>query len=287
MRKLLVFSAFFAILFCDAYAAPAQRRGTAAATTATAAAPSAGVTSARAATNARTAPRAAAPAAVAARAGTTTAVRGAAKTAPAATSGAKAPAVSARAATTQKVINNGTKVAAANKNTVVNEECQQKYYGCMDAFCMLDNATGGRCLCSNRNAELNDILAQIEKLDQQSYQMATVGVERIEMGADADAAMAAAAAAAQSVINKEDIAQQGKKTARKALDLSLWDTSVGFEEDNDVFDTASDGIETKEGDALHSAAVALCTAQIPECAADIKMLQNDVRPANTFGLYGV
>ena len=82
------------------------------------------------------------------------------------------PAVVSRAAvTTQKVINSGTKVATAVKNIAVNEECQNKYNGCMDAFCMLDNTSGGRCICSNRNAELDEILAEIEKLDQQSYQI--------------------------------------------------------------------------------------------------------------------
>ncbi|MFQ6703306.1 MAG: hypothetical protein ACLRFO_03865 [Alphaproteobacteria bacterium] len=218
-------------------------------------------TSARAATNSRTAPRAGTTAAT----GTQTVNRGRAAT----TTAAK-PVVTARAGAMQKVIGTGTKVATATKNVVVSEECQQKYDGCMDSFCMLDNETGGRCLCSDKNAELDSILAEIEKLDQQSYQMATFGVEKIEMGDDAEAAIAKANAAAQSVIDKDDGAQ---KKARRTLDLSLWDTSIDFEEDDIFGASAMSPIEGKEGDALHRAAAELCVAQIPECANDIQMLQ--------------
>lgn len=188
----------------------------------------------------------------------------------------KGPTVAARAGVTQKVIGSGTKVAAAAKNVVVNEECQQKYEGCMDAFCMMDNASGGRCLCSNKNAEYDAILAEIEKLDQQSYQMATFGVERIEMGTDADAAIAAANAAANSVLNEsKQIGEDGKKTSRKTLDLSLWDdTDMDLEDISDVFGSANaDGFSDKTGDELHLAAANLCVAQIPECKSEIDMIK--------------
>ncbi len=236
----------------------ANARGGAATTATTSAAKT---TSARAAVNSRTAPRATS---------TTPQSGGVVNRGRAATTTATKPVVAARAGTTQKVIGTGTKVATANKNVVVNEECQQKYYGCMDSFCMLDNDTGGRCLCSNRNAELDGILAEIEKLDQQSYQMATFGVERIELGDSADAVIAKADAVAQSVIDSK---ADDKKSARKSLDLSMWNTIVDFEEEDVFGDGAMSPIEGKEGDALHRAAVDLCIAQIPECASDIQMLQ--------------
>lgn len=177
--------------------------------------------------------------------------------------------VSARAAITQKVINSGTKVAAAVANTAVSEECQNKYFGCMDAFCMLDNTSGGRCVCSNRNAELDEVLAEIEKLDQQSYQMATYGVEKIEMGSDANAALAKANAAAKEAADAVE-----KNNRRRQLDLSLWENGVSFE-DEDVFDifSESSSIDGKRGDALQRAASDLCVAQIPECSADMSMLK--------------
>ncbi|MDE6570820.1 MAG: hypothetical protein K2L95_01205, partial [Alphaproteobacteria bacterium] len=274
MKRLAVFSLLCAgFVTAVSAAVPQQRRGQAAAQSGTAAAP-ATTTAARSAVSARSAtarsatPAATSTAATAARAATagrTTVARGGTSAATPTTT------VAARAGVTQKVISTGTKVAAATKNTVVSEACQQKYDGCMDSFCMLDNATGGRCICSDKNAELDSILAEIEKLDQQSYQMATAGVERIEMGADADAAIASANAAAQSVIK----ADQEKTSTRRSLDLSAWNT-LTFDDDEDIF---SDGnslqnvIDGKEGDALHRAASQLCVAQMPECANEISLLQ--------------
>ena len=266
MRKLAVFAILLVgfITVSDA-AAPVQRRGQASTSGGTTGTAVRGTSAARSATSVRApAANTAASSARAATGGRTTVARSATPTA------AKSPTVAARAATTQKVIGTGTKVAAATKNTVVNEVCQQKFEGCMDSFCMLDNATGGRCICSNRAAELDSVLAEIEKLDQQSYQMATFGVEKIEMGASADAVIASANAAAQSVIKKQE---DEKKSTRRTLDLSLWDTNI-FEEDEDIFgDGGQNSIEGKTGDALHSAAADLCAAQIPECVADISMLK--------------
>lgn len=177
--------------------------------------------------------------------------------------------VVARAATTQKVIGTGTKVASATKNVVVSEACQQKYDGCMDSFCMIDNASGGRCICSDRNAELDSVLAEIEKLDQQSYQMATTGVERIEMGADADAAISAANAVAADLRGDND-----KKTARQSLDLTMWNSTVDFDDSDDVWaDDDISAIAGKTGDALYRASHRVCAEQIPECANEISMLQ--------------
>ncbi len=258
MRKIAILSMLIVGFMGDAlYAArrPAPRGGTTAAPQKT--------TAARAAVGARSA-RSATPAPAATTTAPKTVSRGRSATAP------KSNTVAARAGVTQKVIGSGTKVAAAAKNIVVSEECQAKYDGCMDAFCMLDNETGGRCLCSDKNAEFDAILAEIEKLDQQSYQMATFGVEKIEMGADADAAIASANAAAQSVIKETET----KKPARKPLDLSLWDNPIDLDDEGDLFgENAQSPVEGKEGDALHRAAAQLCVAQIPECAGDLEMLQ--------------
>ncbi len=226
-------------------------------------------TSARAA---RTAPvaRAAKPAASS---GGAVAVRSAVQRGGASTASSGSKTVAARAGAMQKVVGTGTKVASATKNVVVSEACQQKYDGCMDSFCMIENETGGRCLCSDKNAEFDTILAEIEKLDQQSYAMATSGVERIEMGDDADAAIANANAVAESL--KSPRAEESQE--RKPLDLSLWDDAGLLEEEDDLFaDVVSgpaDPLAGKEGDALHATASQLCAAQIPECASELSLLQ--------------
>ncbi len=257
MKKIAIFSMLIAGFMMSADAATRGRTTPATASNSGAAKPVA----ARAATGARTAPRAAAPAAST----SNTVVRGRAATV------AAKPVVAARAGTTQKVINSGTKVSTAAKNVVVSEECRAKFEGCMDAFCMLDNETGGRCICSDKNAEYDSILAEIEKLDQQSYKMATVGVERLEMGDDAEAAMSMAKSVADSLAEDE---KKEASRARRTLDLSMWDTNVDFEEEVDVFGAAaSDGIEGKEGDALYVAAAKLCSAQIPECASEMTLMK--------------
>ena len=186
------------------------------------------------------------------------------------TSTARSATVAARAGATQKVIGTGTTVAAANQNVVVSEACRQKYYGCMDSFCMLDNDSGGRCICSDKNAEYDDILAQIEALDLQSYQMATYGVEKIEMGESADAAIANANAVAQSIIDNSS-AEEKERT----LNLESWFNPVDYTSDDLFADTGSlqNPIEGKEGDALFNASNQICIQQIPECESELSMLQ--------------
>ncbi len=183
---------------------------------------------------------------------------------------ATTPGVASRAAK-QSVISTGTKVAAAAQNTVVDEKCWNGFMGCMDSFCMLDNANGGRCICSDKNAEYDSILAEIQSLDEQSYQMATVGVERIEMGDDANAVMKKTQEITKSI--EKDSAQSKRKT----LDLSAWDVNeIDFDaEVEDIFSLSSDGtgITNKTGDALYRAAAKLCNAQIPECKSQSTMME--------------
>lgn len=277
MRKILFFPVILALCvvnFSVCGAATRSSRGnTAVSNTAPAAAPT---TAARAATarnaiknannaavsSARSATRTNAPATNAARSATTK------------------PVVSARAGTTKKVIQTGNKVEVAKENTLVDQECQDAYYGCMDAFCMLDNASGGRCQCSDRNAELDVVLEEILKLDEQSYALATEGVERIQMGDNADVIMARAKSAADKVA-KETL-EPSKQTTKKSrtLDLSAWNTNLfsDDEEDDDIFGDSLVTMETKfadkKGDDLHTAAAKLCTRQLSEkCSPSAGILQ--------------
>lgn len=261
MKRVFVFSAVLLGLFATADAAQAPnprgaRGGASNGTTTT-------VSSARSAVSARSGVTA--PTSTSGRTGATgrtTVSRGTG------TSGGAS--VVARAGTKQKVIGAGTKVASATKNVVVSEACQQKYDGCMDSFCMVDNDNGGRCICSDRNAELDSVLAEIEKLDQQSYQMATVGVEKIEMGADADAVMANV----NSVVNALD-KENSKTSARKSLNLDLWNTTFD-DSDDDIWssvDSVASSVDGKTGDSLYRAANSICVAQMPECGSELSMLQ--------------
>ena len=218
-------------------------------------------------------------------------VKPGAGSAPATSTGTKA----ARAGAKQKVVNMGTKVAAATENTIVSQECQNAYYGCMDAFCMLDNASGGRCQCSDRNKDLNAVLDEIMKIDQQSLLLATEGVERIQMGESADEIMARVKAATSKVSTKDgmpDIPKEGESgtkvstVAVKTLDLSAWKTNSLFDDDDDDEESEESKAEkakaqmsggdfsNKHGDDLQVAASELCAKQLPDqCVASYSLLQ--------------
>ena len=170
----------------------------------------------------------------------------------------------------QSVISTGTKVLSATENTAVDPVCWNKFSGCMDSFCMLDNANGGRCICSDKNAEYDAILAEIQQLDEQSYQLATVGVERIEMGDAMDAVMSKT----DSVTKR--VTSDASKSKRESLNLGSWNSlDLDFDDESlDIFDITSDGnsIENKKGDSLYRAAAKLCKAQIPECASQSTLM---------------
>lgn len=209
------------------------------------------------------------------RAGKVQNVKQSANSARAATNVGAKKVTTARAGATQKVINTGTKVASATTNTNVPEECQNAFYGCMDAFCMLDNASGGRCQCSDRIVELDSALEDILKLDEQTYLMATEGVERIQMGEAEEQVMARVKAAAEKTVSQDK--EDNKKKAR-TLDLSAWNNTI-FNEVDDLFESSSsaDSISTfadKKGDDLYKASARMCAAQIPEsCQTYGSMMQ--------------
>lgn len=190
---------------------------------------------------------------------------------------AAAPVVAARAATKQNVVQTGVGITAANVNTTVSEECKTKYYGCMDSFCMLENDNGGRCGCSDKKSDLDNVLAEIEKLDTQTRNMATTGVEKIELGTGEKADYVSNTVKSTANEFKTDSqTQPGTKTRRRAsLDLSVFDSqpTFGFE-DGEVAENADlSAIQGKTGDTLHNAVRNICTQQIPECSKDIRMLQ--------------
>lgn len=144
-------------------------------------------------------------------------------------------AVTARAGVAQRnVTSTNTSVSVATTNTVVDTDCQTKFDGCLDAFCVSDNIDGGRCQCSAQHAKLANELAQIKKSEQQSYMLATAGVDMVENGTDT--------------------ATSRPVTTRSArVDLSQWNIRT-ITEDQQV-----------TGAALLTQALDTCRNQLPEC----------------------
>ena len=219
-------------------------------------------------------------ASVSARAASTRQIAGSSKTsansARAATQQTKTPAVTARAAT-QKALSMGTKVATATANTAVSESCQDAYYGCMDAFCMLDNAAGGRCQCSDRVVELNAVLDEIMRIDEQSTRIATEGVEKVQMGEFADQINNRA----KSIESEFD--GLSKTTSTRTLSIGGTSFDLTSFADAGMFDageeetfqeTSVSDIAAKTGDNLQNSAAKLCVARIPnECKDSAALLQ--------------
>ncbi|MCL2330925.1 MAG: hypothetical protein FWC61_00050 [Proteobacteria bacterium] len=188
--------------------------------------------------------------------------------------------IAARAAVNQKVIQAGTGIAVANPNVIVDEQCRAKYFGCMDSFCMLENDSGGRCLCSDKKADLDKILTLIGQLDQQSYKMATEGVEKIDMGANADYIFKTAAKAEADAVSgsssKFDIMNPvGQSPNRPQVNLAIFGTqSVSFDSMNTFgFDDVNYDLAGKTGDALRSGVNDICNAQMAGCESYMPMLQ--------------
>ena len=64
----------------------------------------------------------------------------------------------------QSAISGGTKVRAKVEATgVYDEECYNKYYACMDNFCIADNEDGGTCSCSDESKKYASQLEEIRK----------------------------------------------------------------------------------------------------------------------------
>lgn len=140
-----------------------------------------------------------------------------------------------RTAVKQDAVNVGTKIESAK--AISQTPCEEKYNSCMDAGCIIDNDSGGRCQCSNQIKDLNAQLKQIEK-DFKTAFASNDTVDRINAG---------------DKVN-ELFAQAG------------FDDD---EEDEDIdFTTGS------IGDKLRSEMHELCVEKMPECKSEMNLIKN-------------
>ena len=66
---------------------------------------------------------------------------------------------------TQSAIQQGTTVRTKIEATgLYDQACYDAYFGCMDQFCITDNASGGACNCSDDIVGYNDELAAIQDI---------------------------------------------------------------------------------------------------------------------------
>ena len=133
----------------------------------------------------------------------------------------------------QSAIQNGTTIRArVEAKGVYNQECYDAYYGCMDQFCITENENGGSCSCSDKNAEYESQLADIQKILTEANRISTEEVEKVQAGANADIIFNGTRQYDEfgniiSVDAQNKSAQQTKEKKRADL-LSLWDS--GFDD---------------------------------------------------------
>lgn len=170
----------------------------------------------------------------------------------------------------QSAIQLGTKVRAkVEANGVYDEECYNKYFGCMDQFCIADNENGGTCMCSDDAAKYDEQLESIKKTLAEAERIGTEEVERIQAGANADIIFNGG-----ERIYKDDgsLVKAGEKLKK---DTIAWASIYDAEEDEEEFDDEWEEIDLSNmiGRELYTSAHKLCKEQMPDsCSKDMTLL---------------
>ena len=178
---------------------------------------------------------------------------------------------------TQSAIQQGTTVRTKIEATgLYDQACYDAYFGCMDQFCITDNASGGACNCSDDIVGYNDELAAIQDILDEANRLNTEEVERVKAGADADIIFTGERRYDEdgNILDEGEISEAEEKEKKRADLLSLWNTSID-DSDDDLWGTPTGAnIADMVGRELYDAANQLCVNQVPEsCSGDIAFLQ--------------
>ena len=178
---------------------------------------------------------------------------------------------------TQSAIQQGTTVRTKIEATgLYDQACYGAYFGCMDQFCITDNASGGACNCSDDIVGYNDELAAIQDILDEANRLNTEEVERVKAGADADIIFTGERRYDEdgNILDQGELSEAEEKEKKRADLLSLWNTSID-DSDDDLWGTSTGAnIADMVGRELYDAANQLCVNQVPEsCSGDIAFLQ--------------
>ena len=179
--------------------------------------------------------------------------------------------------TKQSAIQLGTTVRTKVEATgLYDQACYDAYFGCMDQFCITDNASGGACTCSDDITEYDAELAEIQDILDEANRLRTEEVERVKAGADADIIFTGERRydADGNILAEGELTAEEQKEQRRADLLALFNTNSIYEDDEDVFDGSVASMADMTGAELYRAADNLCYAQVPDsCADDIEFLR--------------
>ena len=164
----------------------------------------------------------------------------------------------------QSALQAGTKVRAKVEATgIYDEECYNKYFGCMDQFCIADNENGGSCMCSDDAAKYDEQLESIKKTLADAERISTEEVERIQAGANADIIFGGG----ERIYNEDGSVAKVKEPEKTAVKWS----SIFDESDDDEWEEID--LSDMVGRDLYENANQLCKEQMPEsCAKDMTLL---------------
>ena len=166
----------------------------------------------------------------------------------------------------QSALQAGTKVRAKVEATgIYDQDCYDKYFGCMDAFCIADNENGGTCMCSDDAARYDEQLETIKKTLAEAERISTEEVEKIQAGANADIIFNGG----ERIYNDDGSIVKAGETKATAKNTNALSWLFGDEEEEwDEID-----LSDKVGRSLYNAAHDLCKKQMPEsCSKDMTLL---------------
>ncbi len=175
----------------------------------------------------------------------------------------------------QSAIQQGTTVRSRTSATgLYSQECYDAYYGCMDQFCIPDNANGGSCTCSDDSIEYEKQFAEIEEMFNEAERIRTEEVEKVKAGANADIVFTGERrydSDGNLLGIGEETEEEAKEKARQDL-LAVFNTNF-YEEEDDVFSSIS-SIADLTGDDLYASAEELCLQQMPTgCDNDLTFIR--------------
>lgn len=175
----------------------------------------------------------------------------------------------------QSAIQKGTSVRTrVDASGLYDQACYDAYYGCMDQFCIPDNANGGSCTCSDDSIVYEKEFAEIQKILEEAARISTIEVEKVKAGANADIIFTGTREYDENGNLKEVeelVNGSTKEQQRKEL-LAMFDNTLYDDDEEDGYSLAE--IASKKGNALHAAAEEICREQIPEsCEKDLNLLR--------------
>ena len=173
----------------------------------------------------------------------------------------------------QSAIQQGTTVRTKVEATgLYDQACYDAYFGCMDQFCITENASGGACACSDDIKKYDEELASIQEILNEANRLRTEEVERVKAGADADIIFSGERRYDEdgNIMDADEKTAEEEKADRRASLLEMFNTSIYDEEEESAVESMAD----KVGSDLYRAADELCMAQVPDsCAEDLMFLQ--------------